>query len=233
MTLLLLACLLPTVSTAQIAITPPAEPIEAGRHYLLPVIGLTPSDLTRTVVVVEPKETTSAIGVTGWGGEQYLWFNATDNGRRFVAVIVGGSGKPTVASIALDVGTGPPVPPVPPPLPGELEIVVIEETTDRTPTTALVLLGLQKYLASRSLSYRLVDKDLKDGQTNLTPTWFERPKEAALEKGLPCVVVGSTLNGVFRVVAVEKLPDTVDAAVAIIERHEVAVPRQPEMEAAR
>lgn len=248
--LLILACLLPTWCSAQIVIEKPTERIEAGRSYLLKVYGLTAADLPKTIAIAEPSETTSVVGGFTWGGdaepgeeELCLRFYAADNGRRFVAVIIGGSGKPTIASVTLEVGPSPtplpvppvppPDPPIPPPLPGELEIVVVEETADRTPQTALVLLGLQEYLASRSLSYRLVDKDLKDGQTNLIPTWFERPREAALEKGLPCVVVGATLNGVFRVVVVEALPNTVDAAVAIIKRHEVAVPRQPELEATR
>jgi len=150
------------VLAAEIEIVPPTEAIEPGRHYLLSVTGLTAADLKRTQVVVEPAESTSAVGVSGWGCQQFLWFSAADNGRRFVAVIVGqefSNRKPAVATLVLEVGPAPDPdpPPPPPPPPGELTIVVVFETTDRTPQEAIVLLGLRKYLEAQKVAYRLHD----------------------------------------------------------------------------
>ena len=220
-TMVVFLCLM-LPALAEITITPPTEIIQVGQRYLLSVEGLTAADLPRTVVVVEPKETTSAVGVTGWGGEQYLWFHAVDEGRRFIAVIIGGMGKPVVSTLVLDVGRVPqPDPPPPPPPPGELTVVVVYESTDRTPQEALVLLGLRKYLVDQSLAYRLVDKDLKDS-TGQAPTWFEVPRSSALKKGLPCLVIGTVQDGLFSVVVAERLPNSIKDAIDIVERYRTA-----------
>ncbi len=213
---LVVLCLASTV-LAEITITTPTEKLEAGRHYLLPVNGLSATDLARTVVIVEPKETTSAVGVTGWGGEQYLWFNATDNGRRFIVVIVGGMGKPVTASLMLDIGnSSPDPPPPPPPLPGELTIVVVYESENRTPQETLVILGLRDYLIKSNVAYRLVDQHLKD-RTGRAPKWFQAPRTFALKVGLPCLVIG-VINpeGVFSVVDAKPLPDTIEGAIKLV-----------------
>ena len=100
---------------AELEIVVPTETIRVGQHYLLEVKRLTTADLSTSKLMVAP-DTAKAVGVTGWAGEQYVWFVASERGRHFVAVIVVRDGSPVSAIGVLEIGEpGPPVPPPAPP----------------------------------------------------------------------------------------------------------------------
>jgi len=118
------------------------------------------------------------------------------------------------------IGEGhPPPPPPPPPVPGKLAVVVIEESTERTPSQATTLLALRKHLEKEGIWYRIVDDDLKDSQTGKTPTWLVPYLETAEGKQLPLLAVGSLTSDGHAVVAVEKMPATAREAVEFVEGH--------------
>ena len=205
---------------ADLKIVVPEGTLNPNQHYLFSVTGLTAEDLPTATILCEPT-TAQAVGVTGWAGDQFLWWIAREKGRHFVAVVVVRDGKAVVASTTVEVGPPDPPPPPPPP-PGDLAIVVVSETADRTAKQAIVLLGLRKYLESKSLWYRLADPDTKDAATGATPKWLEaaRAKTAENNTKLPALVVGTIADGVFSPVAAEVVPDTVESAVNIIKRYE-------------
>ncbi len=209
---------------ADLEIVVPGGVLEANQHYLFPVVGLTTEDLKAVPkILVEPKAAnTSVVGVTGWAGEQYLWWIAREEGRHFVAVCVIRDGVLVAASAVIDVGKpDPPVPPVPPPVPGDLAVVLVFEVGKRTAQEAIVQLGLRKYLISKNLWYRIEDKNVKDSVTGQAPKWLEAARAKIAEKSipLPALVVGSVADDVFVPVAAEVVPNTVEAAVVIVEKY--------------
>lgn len=207
------------VANAQVAITVPDEPIEAGRHYLLPVTGLDAADLPNTRLVVEPKDTASAIGVTGWAGEQFIWFAAQENGRHFVAVVVVRDGKPVVASVLVEVGGSTPNPDPPPPPPEEdlWGAVLIEETSQRTPQLAQVLTStkLASYLETSGLTLRAADQDVTDEDGD-TPEDLADYIETAKGEKLPVLFIMGVKGAEFYRGPV---PETPAKLIALLKKH--------------
>lgn len=116
-----------------------------------------------------------------------------------------------------------PPPPPPPPPPVELtDVLVVYEREQQTAQQAVVLTGLRQYLQQTKLHWRLADKDLKDGSTGKTPSWFT-PYLAAVSKSklkLPALVFGATNpDGRFSLVGVEALPATISAAVGLVKKY--------------
>lgn len=217
-----LCLMLAATAHGQVEIIAPSEALESGRHYLLEVRGLATEDLPRTMLIAEPKDTTSAVGVSGWAGQQFIWFSASDEGRRFVALAINqpGEGPPVVAGVTLDIGGEPdPDPPPPPPPPGELAVVVIEERDDRTDEQHTTMLGLWKYLEKEEIRYRMVDDDRKEGVTGKTPEWMKPFLKAAEGGGLPLLLIGSASDDGVTIVAVESLPATAREAVEMVEEY--------------
>ena len=208
---------------ADLEIVVPNTVVQPGQHYLLPVLGLTSEDLPTAQIVVEPSDSAQALGVTGWAGEQYLWFIAQEEGRHFVVVCVVRDNKAVLASASVHVGKpNPPPPPVPVPVPGDLAIVVVIESAERTPQQMRVLLALRKYCEKKSLWYRMADPDQKDAVTNQTPRWLAAARKKITESStpLPALVIGSVADDVFSAVQGEEVPDTAEAAVAILEKYQ-------------
>ena len=205
---------------ADLEIVVPEGEINPNQHYLFSVIGLTAEDLPTATIICEPT-TAQAVGVTGWAGEQFLWWIAREKGRHFVAVVVVRNGKAVVASATVEVGTPKPDPPVPP-VPGDLAIVVVFETTDRTAKQMTAQLGLRKYLISKNLWYRIADLDTKNEATGATPKWLEAARAKVAKKSiqLPALVVGTIADGVFSPVAAEVMPDTVESAVNTVKKYQ-------------
>lgn len=223
-----LCLLLAGTATAQIEIIAPPEALEVGRHYLLEVRGLTAEDLPRASIIAEPKATTSAIGVSGWAGQQFIWFSASDTGRRFVAIALNqpGDGPPVVAGVVLEIGGEPdpdpepdPTPPPVPPVPGELEVVCLFESEDRTPSQATTLLGLRQYCGDEQIRCELVDKDKIAGQTGKTPAWMLPYLKAAEGKQLPLLLIGSVTDSATAVVAAEPLAESAREAIELVEEY--------------
>jgi len=205
------------VAGAQVTITVPDEPIEANRHYLLKVAGLEAADLPNTQLVAEPK-TASAVGVSGWAGEQFIWFSGTEKGRHFVAVIVVRAGKPVVASATVEVGGSTPNPdPPPPPPPSKLvAVVIIREQGEQTPKQAAAMLdlGWRKYLIGLKVRPRVTDPDVLDQGDNV-------PQDLATALTAAAKTEGPDICFVFadsRVVC-EPLPDSAAALLDLVKQY--------------
>lgn len=225
-TWLVWACLTAVGAAQQIEIVVPEEDLEAKRDYLIEVRGLATELLPGVTLIAEPSDTTRAIGVTGWAGQQFIWFRAQDEGRRFLVLALNGQVKPLIVSTALEVGdSNPPPPPPPPPPPGELTIVVVEEATARTAEHALVYHGLQSYLNSKKISWRIADQDVINGLTEKTPPWLQVCLAAISQKQvpLPAILAGSVdaqAAGDFSVVGVDTLPATLAEAIEWVKQYE-------------
>ncbi len=133
--LVYLSLAVPAVA-ADLEIMAPDEPIQPGQHYLLEVHGLTTEDLPTSQILVEPAVSTKAVGVTGWAGEQYLWFVASEKGRAFVAVVVVRGGLPVSASVVIEIGDPEPPPPPPPPPDSEITKEAVRRWLDNVPLSA-------------------------------------------------------------------------------------------------
>jgi len=183
--LAVLACC--SIASAQVAIEVPDKPIEIGRTYLLPVTGLDANNLPRTALKVSPGDSARAVGVTGWAGEQYIWFEASAAGRYTIVVAVNGEIKPDLTLASLDVGGESPNPPPPPPPEEEVwGVILIEESEERTHALAKILVGTEvsEFLESKDLIWKPADQHVIDvgGETpqDLVPYIAE-----AKERGLP------------------------------------------------
>jgi hypothetical protein len=112
----------------------------------------------------------------------------------------------------------PPVPPVPP---GERKIVVVIESKTQTPEAVATIYGLRQYLDQKEHEYRIADPDLKDASKAPAP-WLQpylveiRRRQA----DLPVLIVDlPPIGGVDSSDAVESLPATAAAAVAVVQKH--------------
>lgn len=212
-----------SVANAQIAILPPSETVEAGRHYLLPVTGLAAADLPTARVIIEPRETASAVGVTGWAGEQYLWFAGQKTGRHFLAVVIVRDGQAVVASLAVEVGGEAPKPDPPPPPPDEelWGAVLIEESSERSWKLAAILTSkkLETYLADAGLGWSVGDPDAKS--ENLAPYIADAKK-----RGLPTLFIMGVKGHEFYA---GDVPETPEAVIALIKKHakRATFPKRP------
>ena len=206
------------VASAQIAITVPDEPIEVNRHYLLKVTGLESADLPSTQLIVEPK-TASAVGVSGWAGEQYVWFSGIEKGRHFVAVIVVRGGKPIVASTTIEVGGSNPNPdPLPPPPEEDLwGAVIIEETGVRTAEFASILVSpkLSTYKKTAGVEVLAVDQDVTDESGKVLENLLPYLKSAE-GKELPMMFIMGKQGFEFYSGPV---PGTVDETIALLKKY--------------
>ena len=222
------ACLTAVGMAAQpIEIVVPPEDLQADRDYLIQVTGLATDQLPNVTLLAEPKATTRAIGVTGWAGEQFIWFRGTGPGTRFLALALNGQQRPLVITSVLEVGGSspdPPPPPPPPPVPGDLCVILVEESAARTAQHALLYLGLQQYLDSKKIPWRICDKDQVD-QTGKTPSWLSPCLAAINQKSvsLPAIVAGAGVAqaaGGFSVAGVDTLPTTLADAVKWVQQYE-------------
>lgn len=222
-TWLVWACLTAVGMAQQIEIVVPDEELEAKRDYLIEVRNLATELLPGVTLIAEPAATTRAIGVTGWAGQQFIWFRANDVGRRFLVLALNGQTKPLLVSAFLDVGGTGPDPPPPPPPPGELCVIVVEESSARTAQEAIIYLGLQTYLDSKKVSWRIADKDQVDGLTNQPPKWLSPCLVAISQKqlSLPAIVVGvRAAEAGFSVAGVDTLPETLAKAIEWVKQYE-------------
>lgn len=110
--------------------------------------------------------------------------------------------------------------PPPPPPPGELCIVALFESTDRTGSQVITLLALRDHCDSQKIRCELVDQDQVDGLTEETPEWMAPFLKAAGNKSLPLLLIGSVGDDGVTVVAAEKLPATAREAVELVEKYQ-------------
>jgi hypothetical protein len=113
----------------------------------------------------------------------------------------------------------PPVPPIPTP-PGNIEIVVIEESTNRRMETLIAIEGLRKHLAAKGIPFTPIDKDAKEGSTGQPAKWLQPLLQKVQGETLPqLLIVTRSENGSLAVVAGEALPKTAELAVQTVDKY--------------
>jgi len=201
-------------TAADISINVPGEPIEVGRHYLLEVTGLEAADLPNTELIVKPS-TASAIGVTGWAGEQFIWFSGTEAGRHFVAVVVHGT-RPS-ASAVLEVGgeTPSPDPPDPPTPGGPYKVWMLEKRghLDNLPAAQAKLLTSLKYREQLEALGHEFQEVVTDNLLDDPPERLKAIAQLAQGEPLPGLVIESVSGGDLMWFA---LPANYDALVELL-----------------
>jgi len=216
-----------------IKIEAPTEPVAVGQNVHFFLHGVTQPELQGIAdMLVLPNEGVTAFGAYRWEGQPYIEFTATIPGVYHIVLIVpklvDGRATSDNAQVSFVVGgPQPPFPPVPPipdppvPPPGQVSFLILYESSARTPSEILTLTKLRAYADQANLAIRLEDKDLIDGLTNKPPLWIV-PYLTALNTSrveVPAILVGSTVNGVFSVVAVEPLPKTGAEAIALVKQY--------------
>lgn len=229
---------------AGITIEVPAEPVAVGQNVQVYIEGIAPDLLGKAITMHWPREGTTFVPARTWGGNPFIWFEATRPGRYLVSVtvpkLVDGEASLEHAEAVIVVGgepnpnpTPPPVPPVP--VPGEVSMVVILETGTRTADETEILGKLRAYLRTSKQKVRFADQDMIDGATNQTPTWLIPYLTAVTTRPvtLPVMVIAKTAlaptqpssdtphertREAFLVVAVEELRDG-DQAVALVKKY--------------
>jgi len=207
----------------------PTDPVPTGQYLILEVDGLVPgceSDLD-----CWPNKGVIASAEQTYGRQQQpvVLFRASNPGNYRLGVWAVIDGHLVASKVVLTVAgdVEPPVPPVPPdpppPLPPppivveQLHAIIVEESADRTPEQAKVVLSkaVRDYLTSVDGVLHIVDQDVTDGDGN-TPTtvagWIERAKD----KTLPWLFLVAE-NG--REVASQALPTTPEKFLELLTRY--------------
>jgi len=206
------------IAQADITIEVPAEKIEAGRDYLLSVKGLTEEALSRVEMEVRPIGV-KAIGVSGWGGEQYLWFNSPKEGTVVISLIAWSTEESALTLIFVGEGDKPDPIPTPTP-PGDREIVVIYEASNQTPQTNLVQSGLRRWALEQKIPCQIIDQHQRDGDTNQPAVWLQPLRKKVESNELPQIlIVVRSKAGLLSVVVADALPQTVETAVKFVQKH--------------
>jgi len=169
---LLLLCVGVVVAPAQI-LEVPVDPVEPGEFVTIPVSGLTDTEISRAVLDWEPHDGVQVIPVKTWGGQAMIFFKAPSQAASKYALILAWPLSATEvgyekAYVVVEGENGPdPQPdpePDPDPEPGPLakmSLIVVEETRDRTPQQAQILLDptLRTWLKNNGHQIHLIDKD--------------------------------------------------------------------------
>jgi len=177
-------------SSSTLAIVGPGEAIDAGEEVYLRIQGLTLAE------VVEAQDAQlfdlTAFPLAGVKIKaSYDWmfrtldleFRAKHEGEYLVKLHLVRAGKLEIAAIVVSVGVNPnpepdPKPdpdpdPTPPPPLAEMWVIVVEETSQRTPEQARVLLDptVRQWMAKNQHRFRILDKD--QTSADLQP-WINR-----------------------------------------------------------
>jgi len=130
-------------------------------------------------------------------------------------------GQDQLAEHILIVGGEPdPNPIPPPPPPGDVSIVVIAETADRTAAQAATMHGLSQWMAKAGHPLTLADPDLIEGTSGRSPRWLTQCladlQHRNLKPPVLMVYTPQTATGDFSVCVAKPLPATADGAIAIV-----------------
>ena len=147
---------------------------------------MTDDDLPKARVIHWPRNRVVLVPAKTWGGDAFLWFGTKAEGTYLLAVAVPRDNVLDYAECVVIVGDGEededdspdPPPPPPPPPPGpiqEMTVLVVEESSQRTPEQAAILMcyPCRKWLTDNGHRMRIVDKDVKD-QSGQVPADLER-----------------------------------------------------------
>lgn len=103
------------VAQGDVVIEPPLHKITAGHPALFRIDRQADGEVPQITIAVSPAETCRVAIVRGLFDGRYIWFEANANGPHVLAVAsIGSDGKLELILIAVNVGGGKPVPPLPP-----------------------------------------------------------------------------------------------------------------------
>ena len=95
-------------------------------------------------------------------------------------------------------------------------MVIVSESSTRTPAEAVLHERLRDYLKSKSIPWRVVDPDIVN-HLDQVPEWYAEIKQKTITAQLPAIVLSTPrTDGVYSVAGVEPLT-TYEAAVKLIE----------------
>jgi len=203
------------------------NPVDPYQNVRLDVVGATLDDLKgNSEVLYPPMRGVTVNEVATWDGEPYLLFESQSLGRYWLALVVVVGGKLEAVTYMVEVAEGPDPDPQPDPDPEpdpepdpdpdpepveELWSIVVGETGTWTAGHAIVLTSKRLRGLVAEGRFRVFDKDL---DTNASAEeWIDRvPEDAPLPHWF-------LLSNKGRIVYEGPLPESVDKAVEIVERH--------------
>lgn len=147
------------------AIVGPTSPVEPGELVQLTLPGLSIDQAKKSVVSWYPRERVNTIPATTWDGTVLILFSAKVQGKYLIGVYspaTGGGVEKSEIEVTVGTSVNPPQPPDPvdPPVPAvqKLWLIVVEESSKRTPAEAQTHLALSKYAEEKGHSWHLQDR---------------------------------------------------------------------------
>lgn len=213
---------LATAAWPKVTITGPSQ-LDVKEADLLAIDGIGPADYGKSVIRVYPEtKDLQVFPLKTFADQIVLYVKGLKPGEFAIILDVNIPGQYDLVIHELTIGKGKPEPdPIPPPVPGDLSVVAVYETLDRSPEETAVLIGLRSYLKQEKIWFQYADQHRKDAVTKETPKWFRPFLEAVKKeaKALPVLVIGKTVNGVFSAAGVEPMPQTTAGAIAIVKKY--------------
>jgi len=224
-----LALCLATGAFGEIEITPPPS-VVTNWPVFLKMDGLAADDLPNLSIKVAPQS--CFIKLEGRPSGQWIEFEAKENGRHVLSVVIDGKGYHEL--FAVEVGgdgpgpdpqpnpnPGPDPQPNPMPPPGPRRIVVIIEKEDQTPDQVATIHTLHQWADTTEHEYLLFDPDKKEPD-KVTPAKVLAPYLRAIQQRgvkLPVLIIDAAPFGNGGVEdAVDPLSATGAAAIERVEK---------------
>jgi hypothetical protein len=221
-----LVCFLLLAAADPIVLDGPDGPVAVGQSVQVFVSGIGEEALPTAYAGHWPRKQTTFVPARTWGGKPFIWFAAARSGEYLISVCVAENNTIRRGELVIVVGEGDddenPPPPPPPPQPGKRRIRIIEESKDRTPAQARVMLSpeLRKYCAQKNHAFLLRDKTLS-AEEEATPVGktvvFYR--QLAAERGIDLPAFFVAADDDRQVLYAGPFPATTEEAVKLIQDH--------------
>lgn len=209
--LLLALLLLPLPVYGGLEFVGPTEPIVVGDDADYVIRGLTREIVTsgQAAVFYHPKHRVRVKPGINWNDQPEIAFRARIPGVYLVAVSATIDGKHEAAEIIITVvkDEDSPDPPIPPPGPGELQVIIVHETLKNTPEQSAVMVRLGAYLKAEGILWDQPDQNVLDARTEQPPARFRVYLETAKKHPLPVLIIGKLGKDGSSVVDVKPLTD--------------------------
>ena len=193
--------------------------LDAGEDVDIFIHGLEYTDLPNAEVIYFPREKVRVRPSLSWGLKPFIIFRAQQPGTYLLAVSATVEGEHCYAEAIIQVGEPTPGPtPEPSPIPPGVaaEVVILEETSQRTPSIARIVHSpvLLKFVRSNGLKFRAIDQHLELSDGRPSPIAQHYLKEKG-ERPLPVLFVATKDR---RVLFVDALPSSAEGVVDIVRK---------------
>jgi hypothetical protein len=221
MNAVLLAIIVAGVSV-DLTIDGPSEPIETRETCQLFVNGLEEAQLNSAYAGHFPREGTQFVAARTWGGRPFIWFNAQDPGKYLIEVIDFEGRRRAEAIVVVEGENGPdPTPDPDPPNEGSRYLVVIEESSQRTPQLSNLLLRLRSsdYLEENDHNLLIADQDGTNEQGQPIPSLKPYLDRAQEEPALPILFIVDGDSSPAEVYYQGPVPNTYQETIELLKRY--------------